>query len=97
MHIAGHALLDLRQAPLHLGAREVAIVHRLKLAAVDRHAGLREQFHPAAQRDEARAHATDGSAIVLAEVGNGLVIGVQVGRSATSSRRCANLLYLAFT
>ena len=36
----------LRHAPLHLGAREVlvAVVHGLELAAVNRHAGLREQL-----------------------------------------------------
>jgi len=36
------ALLDLRHAPIHLGAREVlvAVVHRLELAAVNRDTGM---------------------------------------------------------
>ena len=77
LQIPRDTLLDLRHAPLHLGAREVlvAVVHRLELAAVNRDAGLREQTHRAAQRDEARAHFADRRAIVLAEVGNRLVIG----------------------
>jgi len=61
------ALLDLRHAPIHLGAREVlvAVVHRLELAAVDRHAGLREQAHRAAQRNEPGADLTDGRPLSL--------------------------------
>ena len=45
LQIARDALLDLRHASVHLGAREVliAVVHRLELAAVDRDAGFREQ------------------------------------------------------
>jgi hypothetical protein len=45
LQIAPDALLYLRHAPLHLGPREVlvAVVHRFELAAVNRHAGLREQ------------------------------------------------------
>ena len=77
LQIARDALLDLRHASVHLGAREVliAVVHRLELAAVDRDAGFREQAHRAAQRDEACAHFADGSTIVPPEIGNGLVIG----------------------
>ncbi len=82
LQIACDAFLDLRHASLHLGAREVlvAVVHRLELAAVDRHAGLREQAHRAAQRDKARAHFADAGTIVLAEVGNRLVIGYKPAR-----------------
>src|SRR5712664_80137 len=57
-----------------------AIVDRLELAAVNGDAGLREQTHHAAQRNEARAHFADGSAIVLAEIGNRLVIWSQTPR-----------------
>jgi len=46
----------------------------LELAAIDRHADLRQQAHPAAQRDKVAADLANGPAIVLAEVGNGLVI-----------------------
>ena len=82
LQIARDALLDLRHAPVHLGAREVlvAVVHRLELAAVDRHAGLREQAHRAAQRNQPGANLADGATIVLAEVGNCLVIGSKAAR-----------------
>jgi hypothetical protein len=47
LQIARDAVLNLRHAPVHLGAREVlvAIVDRLELAAVNGDAGLREQTH----------------------------------------------------
>ena len=82
LQIARHALLDLRHPPLHLGPREVpvAVVHRLELAAVDRDRAVRKQPHRAAQRNKARTHLADGTAIVLAEVGNRLVIGHQSAR-----------------
>ena len=53
-------------------AREVlvAVVYCLELAAVNRDAGLREQAHRAAQCDKMSTNFADGSAIVLAEVGN---------------------------
>ena len=82
LQIARDALLDLRHAPLHLGAREVlvAVVHRLELAAVDRHAGLREQAQGAAQPNKPGADLADGAAVVLAEVSNRLVIGSKPAR-----------------
>jgi len=75
LQIARDALLNLRHAPVHLGA--LAIVDRLELTAVNGDAGLRQQTHHAAQRNETRAHFADGSAIVLAEVGNRLAIWSQ--------------------
>ena len=42
--------------------------------------GMREEANHAAQRNEACAHLADGSAIVLAEVGNRLVIGDKPAR-----------------
>ena len=82
LQIASDALLDLRHAPLHLGPREVlvAVVHRLELAAVNRDAGLRQQAYRAAQCDKLRTHFVDSTAIVLAEVGNRLVIGCKPAR-----------------
>jgi hypothetical protein len=44
-----NALLDLRHAPLHLGASRLFTA--LNPAAVNRDAGLREQAHRAAQCD----------------------------------------------
>ena len=75
--IAGNALLQLRAPPLHLALREVlvAVVDRLELAAVDGHARRGEQAHLAAQLDEARAHLAQRRAVVLAEVGDRLVVG----------------------
>src|SRR5271154_1027232 len=82
LQIAGDASLDLRHSPLHLRPREVlvTIVHRLELAAVNRHAGFREQAHGATQRNEPGADLADGEPIVLAEVGNRLVIGDETAR-----------------
>src|SRR6478735_9612422 len=75
-HVARHALFDLLLAALDLALREVVVatVHGLKLAAVDGNAGLRQQAHLAAQLDELRANLLDRWAIILAEVGDGLVI-----------------------
>ena len=52
---------DLRHAALHLGAREIAVpvVHRLELAAVNRHARRGQQAQLAAQRHEPRADLAD--------------------------------------
>src|ERR1035441_1808972 len=66
----------------HLGACEVpvTVVYRLELAAVDRHAGLREKAHRAAKRNKPGADLADGAAVVLAEVGNRLVVGSKPAR-----------------
>src|SRR5215470_537113 len=74
--ITSHALLKLSSAPLHLRSREVlvTVVHRLELAAVNGHAGFHQQPHLSAQLDEAGADLADRRTIVLAEVGNRLVI-----------------------
>src|ERR1700741_2538571 len=74
--IARNALLDLRQAPLHLSLREVVVarVNRFELAAVDRNARFRQQTHLAAQGNELRADLLDGRAVVFAEIGDGFVI-----------------------
>jgi hypothetical protein len=54
LKIAGHALLDLRPAPLHLRPRDVlvAVVHRLELAAVDRQARGLEKTQLTAECNE---------------------------------------------
>ena len=77
--IAGNARFQLRAPTLHLALREVLVadVDRLELAAVDGHACRGEQAHLAAQLDEARAHAAQRITVVLAEVGDRLVIGHQ--------------------
>ena len=74
--ITGDALFELRATPFHLRPREVpvAIVHRLELAAVDRDARSRQQTHFPAQLDKARAHLTDGTAIVFPEIGDRFVV-----------------------
>src|SRR5262245_44927052 len=60
--ITRHTFFELRPPPLHLAPREVpvAIVHRLELAAVDRHARRGQQTHLTAQIDEAGANLADG-------------------------------------
>src|ERR1700687_6042426 len=69
--IAGDALTNLRQPPLHLGLGEVPVprVDGLELAAVDRNARFAEQFKASAQHHELTADLTDGLAVVLPEVG----------------------------
>src|SRR5262249_46266236 len=76
LQIARNALLDLRHPSIHLGAGEilVAVVHRLELAAVDRDTGFRQQIHGATERDKPGADLPDRAAVILAEVGNRLVI-----------------------
>jgi hypothetical protein len=75
--IARYTFFELRSPPLHLATREVlvAIVHGLELAPVD--PTRSQQAHLTAQVDEAGANLADGLAIVLAEVGNDLLIGHQ--------------------
>jgi hypothetical protein len=67
LQVARDARLDLGPSPRHLGAREVAVavVHRLELAAVDRHAGGGQVAHRAAQPDEACADLADGAPLPL--------------------------------
>ena len=76
VQIARNARLDLRHPPRHLGPREVPVpaVDRLELTAIDRHARLGEQPELPAQRDEPGADLADRTAVVLAEVGDRLVI-----------------------
>src|SRR3984893_10049911 len=74
-----HALIDLCQAALHLRAREVlvAVVDRFELAAVHCDAGLRQQTDHSAKGDKLRTHLADRRSVILAEIGNRLVIGSQ--------------------
>ena len=76
LQIARNALLNLCLPSIHLGAGEVlvAVVHRLELAPVNRDACLRQQAHGAAEGDKPSADLPDGPTVVLAEVGNRLVI-----------------------
>jgi hypothetical protein len=53
----------------------ISVVDGLELGAVDGHAGGVEQPHLATKSDELGADLTDGPAAVLAEVGDGLVVG----------------------
>jgi hypothetical protein len=80
--VAGNALFQLRAPPLHLALGEVlvAVVDRLELAAVDGHARRSEQAHLAAQLDEASAHLAKRKTVVLAEVGDRLVIWHQAAQ-----------------
>ena len=90
--IAGDALLELGPTPLHLRARKVPItvVHRLELAAVNGDARLRQQTHLAAEFDEASAHLADGTAVVLPEIGDRLVIGRRPSSHIISTLRPAS-------
>jgi hypothetical protein len=74
--IPRHTLLDLSKPALHLRACEilVAIVDRFKLAAVDGDARLRQKAYLSANGDELRAHLAYRRPIILAEIGNRLMI-----------------------
>ena len=75
--IPRHTFFELRASAIDLAAREIPIpiVDRLELAAVNGDARFPKQTHLATQIDEARAHLADRRTIVLAEIGNHLVIG----------------------
>src|SRR5215469_7406576 len=74
--ITRHARLNLGMAALHLRPRKVlvAIVDRLELAAIDRHARLRQQAQLPAKGYKPPAHLAYRRPVVLAEVGYRLVI-----------------------
>ncbi len=74
--IPRHAILKLRTPPLHLCTREVfvPIVDCLELAAVDSDTCSGEKTHLAAELDKTRAHLAKRATIVLAEIGNRLVV-----------------------
>jgi hypothetical protein len=67
----------LSDAALHLRAREilVAVVDRFELAAIDGAACCRQKADLSANGDELRARLADRRPVVLAEIGNRLVIG----------------------
>src|SRR5215475_5016913 len=69
-----HTLLELLQPAFHLLTREILVarVHRLELAAVNRHARARQQTKLAAKRNEPRTYLADRRAVILAEVSNRL-------------------------
>src|SRR3954454_2735601 len=69
--VASYTLVNLRQAPLHLGLGEVPVtlVDGFELTAVNRDARLGEEFKAPAQHHKLTADPPDGLAIVLPEVG----------------------------
>ncbi len=77
--ISRHALIDLRKSALHLCEREIliAIIDRLELAAVDRNARLRAQAQLSTKGDELCANFADRSSVILAEIRNRLVVGIE--------------------
>src|SRR5262249_9808866 len=80
--IPRHALLNLREPTFHLRAREVLVagVDRFELAAVNGDTRARQQAKLTAKRDKPHTHLADRRAIILAEIGNRLVIGNQPTR-----------------
>src|ERR1700730_15428967 len=75
--ISRHARLHLSEAAPHTRAREilVAVVDRFERAAGDGDARFRQQAYLSAKWDELRAHLAYRSPVILAEIGNRLVIG----------------------
>src|SRR5215212_1312179 len=64
---------------VHLRARKVlvAVVDRFELAAVNRDARLRQKADRSAKGNKLRTHSADRRSVILAEIGNRLVIGNQ--------------------
>src|SRR6202007_2471198 len=78
--IAGDALIDTLKTPLHLGLGEVLVpsIDGLELRSIDGDACCNKQIKLAAQRDELATDLTDGLAIVLAEIRDGLEVRRQL-------------------
>src|ERR1700721_3141130 len=74
--IAGDALIDLFQTPLHfrLGKVPLPRIHSLELAAVNGHARVAEEIEPPAQQNECAADFADRLTVILAEIRNGLEV-----------------------
>src|SRR5271157_1019775 len=81
-YVARDALLDPLQTPFHLGLGEVLIarIDSLEFGTIDGDARLAQQIKIAAHRHEATANLTNGLAIVLAEIRNGLEVRRQMPR-----------------
>lgn len=79
LDVAADLLLQMRQAAGDLRQREVpiAIVDRLELAAVHRHAGALQHADPAAKLHKLGADSLYGLPVVAPEIGDGLVVGHQ--------------------
>src|SRR5439155_18269914 len=69
-------------ATLHLRTREILVarIDRFELAPINGDARVRQQAKLSAKRDEPRTHLADRRTVVLAEIGNCLVIGNQPAR-----------------
>lgn len=63
-----------------MGVKFLSRVHRLELAAVDRRRSPSEEPDLTAQHDEVGAGRLDRLAVVLPNVGDGLVVGRQLPR-----------------
>ena len=82
IEVALDALFDLLLALVDLAGREVAVtaVDGLELAPIDGDERLGEELEVSAQHDEAPADVADAGAVVAAEVGNGLEVGLEVAK-----------------
>ncbi len=81
-YVARDALLDPLQTPFHLGLGEVLIarIDSLEFGTIDGDARLVQQIKLAAHRHEVTADLTNGLAIVLTEIRNGLEVRRQLSR-----------------
>ena len=79
-HVARDALVDALKTPPHLGLGEVLVarIDSLEFGTVDGDARHAQQIKLAAQRHEATADLTNGLAVVLTEIRNGLEIRRQL-------------------
>src|SRR6266550_2662789 len=74
--VACNAFLQLLHPRLELSVGEVliAVVHRLELAAIDRHDGVGEEVQATTQDDKFFADLMNRLAVIFAKVGNGLEV-----------------------
>ena len=81
-YVARNALLDPLQTPFHLGFGEVLIarIDSLEFGTIDGDARLAQQIKLAAQHHEGTANLTNGLAVVLTEIRNGLEVRCQMPR-----------------
>src|SRR5262249_13555736 len=88
--IPRHALLNLLQPALHLRTREILVarVHRLELAAVNRHARARQQTKLSAKRNEPRTYLADRRPVSQGR----LMPAISSVRQITFTKECGDLL-----
>ena len=74
------ALGRIKQRVVGTNIQPITRVDRFEFATVDSDTGVGQQAKLSAKADNPRAHFADHRPVILAEIGNRLVIGSQAGR-----------------